>query len=496
VAHVMLPPPVNPVAATLKRNAVGAWSIGFFVVAAAAPLTVIGAISQAYATTGFIGIPIAYLVALVVLMAFCVGFLAMARNIGNAGAFYSYVAAGLGRHAGVAAAFVALFTYTLMELGLVGGFASVAVLGLAQAGYTVPWLACALVSWALIGVMGVFGVKINAVVLSVALVAEIVVVVVYDVVLLRHPYQGHYDLAPLQPVSLLAAGGIAVIPALVASYSGFETAVVLREESRGPRTVVRATYWALIITGVLYTVSAWALPVVTGSANIRAVAQADSVQLIFDLVTPYVSTGLVQGGQALILTSLLAAGLAFHNVVARYLYALGRERVLPATMERVGQSGAPKVASRTQSWVVLFLLVLAWQLRADPAVNLYFWATVTAGFGLVLLMCATSVSVVAFFRRRRRLESVWRRSIAPTVAAFLLLLIIGGTIVQFSDLLGLPRGAPLAWIAPAVFGVVAVIGLAWADVLRRFFPDTYAAIGLGAEAAQAQTDRQPVPTRV
>ena len=49
-----------------------------------------------------------------------VGYLAMARRIANAGAFYAFISRGLGRPAGVGAALVAVVAYNLLQIGLYG----------------------------------------------------------------------------------------------------------------------------------------------------------------------------------------------------------------------------------------------------------------------------------------------------------------------------------------------------------------------------------------
>jgi amino acid transporter len=115
------------VAQTLARNRLGVPAVVFFVLAAAAPLTVVaGGATTGWAVTGVIGIPISYLAVGVVLAVFSVGYTAMSRKIVNAGAFYSYIAQGLGRVPGVGAAFLALYSYNLMQIGLYGGFGVVA----------------------------------------------------------------------------------------------------------------------------------------------------------------------------------------------------------------------------------------------------------------------------------------------------------------------------------------------------------------------------------
>ena len=86
----------------LKTNALGARSITFLVVAAAAPLTVMAGVAPLAILVGGIGAPAGYLAAGAVLMLFAVGFMAMTRHTGGAGAFYSYITLGLGRTTGMA----------------------------------------------------------------------------------------------------------------------------------------------------------------------------------------------------------------------------------------------------------------------------------------------------------------------------------------------------------------------------------------------------------
>src|SRR3954470_6917070 len=154
---------VSNVSATLARNRLGVAAVVFFVVAAAAPLTVVAAaVTTAFSVTTYGGIPIAYVAVALVLTVFAAGFVAMSRHLVNSGAFYSYVARGLGKPAGVAAAAVAVGAYALMEVGLVGGFGAVAgLIARVVAGVDVSWLVCALVAAALIGVMGLLRVDLN-----------------------------------------------------------------------------------------------------------------------------------------------------------------------------------------------------------------------------------------------------------------------------------------------------------------------------------------------
>lgn len=99
---------------TLKTH-----NIVFLVIAAAAPLTVVSAgVTAAYATSAMPGVPLGYLLCGALVAFFSVGFCAMAKEIPNTAAFFSYVSAGLGKSHGLAASSLAIVSYTAMQIAL------------------------------------------------------------------------------------------------------------------------------------------------------------------------------------------------------------------------------------------------------------------------------------------------------------------------------------------------------------------------------------------
>src|SRR5580693_10007666 len=93
----------SAVSRALARDRLGVPAVLAFILAGVAPLTVAaGLIPTAYAVTGLTSIPAAFLAVAVILAVFATGYTAMSRSIQHAGAFYSFIAHGLGRAAGVA----------------------------------------------------------------------------------------------------------------------------------------------------------------------------------------------------------------------------------------------------------------------------------------------------------------------------------------------------------------------------------------------------------
>jgi amino acid transporter len=484
------------VSRALAKNRLGVPSVVFFGVAGAAPLTVIiGAISAIYAIVGNTAVPVVYLVVAAILSVFTVGFVAMSRHIVNSGAFYSYISHGLGRVVGVGAAFVALPAYSLMQIGLFGLFGSAASGILAELGLTVSWYGCAIAAWLLVAVLGLLWVDLSGKVLAILLVAEISVVLIYDLVMVANPASGTISFATLSPAPLVTPEVGSMLVLAIAGFVGFEATVVLSEEAKDPRrTIARATHWAVLLAGLLCGLSAWAMSVSTGPDRIVAIAKQHKTDLVFALVSPHVPVVLVDIGYVLFMTSVFAALLAFHAAVARYQFALGREGVLPAAWGRTHpRTGAPLLGSITQSLLALAVLSAYAAAGAEPLVYVFAWLTTIGGLGVLILMWAASAAVIAFFVRHPRRENAWRARIAPFFAFVLLTVVLTATVIGFGELLQVAHDSPFQWLVPAAYGGVALIGFGWALVMRAARPEAYAAIGRGADGRVGPVVEGPNP---
>jgi amino acid transporter len=477
---------VSNVSLALARNRLGVPAIVFFTMSAAAPLMVIaGATTTAFAVTGVTGIPVAFIAMAVLLALFSTGYVAMARQITNAGAFYTYVARGLGRTPGVAAAFVAVLAYNMLQIALYGVFGELARTVLeTEFGWNVPWWLCALVAWAIVAVLGVLRVDLNSKVLAVLLTLEVALLLVYDTGNLANPAGGSLSFDTLAPGNLFVAGVGAALVLAVAAFTGFEGAVIFSEEAKDPRrTVPVATYATIAIVAVLYAVSSWAMSVATGPDQVVAQSQEQSIGLLFGLAGQHLGEAAARIGFALFVTSVFAALLSFHNAVSRYLFALGREGVLPRALGRTSRrTGAPLMGSIAQSGLAIVVILAYVLLDLDPLVHLFFWVGMTGAFGVLLLIAATSVSVIGYFGRSPGDEPAWRRIIAPALAAVGLIVTIVLALANYPTLLGAGASGAIVWILPGLYVAAVVLGLAWGAYLRAGRRRVYDGIGLGANA--------------
>jgi amino acid transporter len=469
----------------LARRRIGVVSLFFFTVAASAPMTVLaGGITTTFAVTGIPGVALSFLILGVALGLFTVGYAAMSRYVANAGAFYSYLANGLGRESAVGGAFVALVSYNAIQIGLYGLFGySIRAFIIEKTNFDMPWWAWALCCLVLIGVLGAARIDVNAGVLAVFLTAEVIAVVVYDIVAFAHPAGGSLSTDGLAPSKLFVSGLGAVFAFSVAAFIGFESGASYSEECQDPRrTVARATYCTVAFTAIFYAASAWAMAGNVGSADLQKAAVENGPGLVFGPIAEHFNSTVADIANVLFITSMFATMLSFHNAIARYLFALGRERVLPKGLSRIGaRTGGPLVGSLVQSVFAAIVVVIFALSHADPLLKLFTWLSGMSAVGVILLMAGTSAGVVGFFRKRRNAEeNAWQRAIAPTLATIALIALVVLLIANFDALLGTDPNSPLRWILPAIVLACAVVGVIWGVMLRNNRPDVYEGIGRAA----------------
>ncbi|MFV8173190.1 APC family permease [Mycolicibacterium peregrinum] len=443
----------------------GPTAIVFMVVAAAAPLTVVaGTFPIGIAAGNGAAFPASYGVCTVVLLLFAVGFTAMTRHIRGAGAFYTYIAHGFGRHAGLGAAFLALLSYTAVQGGVYGYVgAALNELVTAHGGPSVPWYCYALAMMAIVGTLGYRHIELSGKVLGVLLVCEVGIVLVINLAVVGRGGAEGLSTAVLNPGNFFSgAPGIALIFAL-AGYIGFEATAVFRDEARDPaRTIPRATYVALLLIGGFYALSSWAMVSAWGDAGAVVQATDNPANMLTDTAIHYVGSVAGDMVQILLITSLFAALLSFHNVLARYIFSLGNTRALPG---RCGRShprhDSPHVASVAQSISALVLVAASVVAGLDPVTQVFTWFVGAASVGIVVLMTLTSAAVIVYFRRTRVDTRPWNTLIAPllgfaglaalsVMTAVNLPLLVGGSDTLAAIIGVLLVGAFLGGIAVAI----------------------------------------------
>jgi amino acid transporter len=494
--HAGAPLPDGPLPDRLAGGALGLTSVLFCIVTGAAPLAAMLFNVPVATLGGGYASPAAFAVATVALTIFSVGYIAMCRRVTSAGGFYTFVSRGLGRVPGLGSGLLIALCYmvfTAAVTGTMGYFASTTVASLT--GLELPAWVYMIVGLGLMTVFALFHIELTAKVLGVALVAEVVVLAVLAVGVFATGGAEGFSLAPLNPLAIFdnpaavqvfgaGASGIALFAAFW-SWVGFEMAPNYAEETRDPHKIARtATYGSVIGLGVLYViisyvyVTGWGL---TGAVEaVQAQYAGEIASAFYPLTDRYVGTWATVLMEILIVTGSFACAMAFYNTSARYLFALGREGVLPTALARTSHRHSPVAASITVSALV-GLYCLAFVLY-DPSnegalLKLGTWSPLLGVLGILGVQALVSIAIIRYFLTTARDGFHWWSTLVAPVLGFAAM--AGACtllVVNRYDLAGADDAAfivLLPWVVLAVFVAGLVLGL----VLRSRYPDRYARIG-------------------
>ncbi|MGW2985016.1 APC family permease [Streptomyces goshikiensis] len=477
----------------LRAGRLGTAGLLLSVLAASAPLMVVaGVMPTTFGVMGIVGQPLLFVILGAVLALFSIGYAEMSRHVHNAGAFYAYIARGLGPTAGAAASVVALVAYSAMQAGVYG------ILGFEISGLLATYLNAELAWWipallavAATGALGWLKIDLNAKVLGVLLLIECALVVIFDLAALAKPGAEGLSLHAFNPDTLGGAGLGTALCFCIAAFVGFEQSPVYAEETSKPHIVVsRVMFLAVGFVALFFALSAWALTVATGPSEVVEAAADAGPGLLFQLTENRLGTTFTDVLHVLFVTGMFAAMISFHNVVARYAFAMGREGLLPAAFGRTNPgTGAPGTGSLLQTGVAA-VVVLAFALTDDlpagdptaPVLHLFTWMGSVGALGVTLLMATASFAVIAFFVRRGTAGAQVWRLVAAGLSGLALVGIAVYTVKDFGVLIGAEEGSALSWVLPAIIAAAAVAGLVSGLLLRRRNPAAHGRIGLGNEA--------------
>ena len=468
----------GPLPTALPRR-LGVASLVLIIIAFNAPIAVMAGFAQL--AVGFgngVGAPLDFPVAGLILLLFSVGFVGMSRYIKDPGAFYQYIVAGFGRPLGLAGAFLATAAYILMTAG------SYIYLGVIAVGTTtrlvgptgMSWQLWSLVFLVLVTAIGLARVDLSIKFLGKLVCLEIALVGLWQLaVLWRGGPEGYLPQA-FTPAAF-GSGSVALgILFAMLCMIGIEAGACYSGETREPETMVgKATIISIVFMALFYGSGTWLYVVTQGASRAVANASADPVGSFFSSVQHYLGDVILNLFSVALVTSQVAASNAVQGSAARYLFALGRDRVLPATLGSVHpRLESPHVAVLLVAAVSLVVLGVAVILRLDP-VTTYAGLTGVGIYFLIPLLIATSGSVIAFYRRHAELDaSPWLRVVAPALSGVALSVLFVLTSLNLKVLV-VTTGSVVAALLAVV--LVPASGLLLAFHYRRRRPAIYELIG-------------------
>jgi amino acid transporter len=466
----------------LAKNSVGLAHIVFFVVAAAAPLTaVVGATPAAFAFGNGAGVPGAFVLAGILYLLFSVGFTAMSRHVGGAGAFYTYITHGIGKPAGVGGALMALVTYSAVQIAVYGLF-GVFMAGAMAPIVGLPWWVWSFAALVIVHVCGQRNIAFSGAILGVCMIAEIAILLLLDIgIVMAGGGPEGFGFTSFDPATVFAPGlGVALV-FVVGSYIGFEATAIFGEEAENPeKTIPRATYVAVLLITVFYAFSTWAIVQFYGPTAVQPTAAAGLEAFYFTATDSILGPWASQAMNILLITSLFACVLSFHNTLNRYFFALGREGLAFKLLGKVHpMHGSPYVAGMLQSAIAAIVLALFAIAGADPYTVVFSWMSALAVIGILTVQVLVSVAIILFFRKTTTGYGVWTTVIAPALGLAGLLGALGLVIANLSLLSG--SESLIVKSFPYLIVLIGLVGAAFAMQIRKAKPELYASLGKAFE---------------
>ncbi|WP_035351979.1 APC family permease [Fictibacillus gelatini] len=394
---------------TLKRS-LSLKYVVFFGLSFMCPTTLFSTYGVAvHRTNGMIST--AYIVALIVMLFTAYSYAQMVKAFPNAGAAYTFTQKSISPHIGFLVGWTILLDYVFSPM------ISALLLGIAMKAYfpLIPmyiWIILFIVTITIVNILGItVAAKFNTAILFMQFGTFTLFTVFSIKGLLNGQGAGTlFSMLPFIDTNANMPGIMSMIPVLCFSFLGFDAVTTLSEEAKNPKqSIPRAIYLITIIGGAFYIIGSYFLQLVW-----------PDYQSIKNPEASYIEIGLYVGGNFLVsymlaegIISSFASAVASGTSASRILYAMGRERVLPA---RLFGHLSPKFRTPVYNIVLIGGVALsALFLNLTTAVSLI-------NFGAFFAFTFVNLSVIVhfFFRKKQRsLTGTIRYLIIPLIGAAL-----------------------------------------------------------------------------
>jgi amino acid transporter len=367
-------------------------------------------------------VALAYLIGMVAMVFTALSYAQMVRAFPMAGSVYNYAGRGIGAPVGFLAGWAILLDYVLVP----GLLALIAAVGMNAAVPGVPvwgWIVAFLVVNTGLNLLGI---RLTALVTRVFLVGELIVLAIFLTIgvsaLLAGKGHG-FSLTPLYNSSTFSVTIVfGAVSVAVLSFLGFDGISMLAEENTGGAPQIgRAMIAALGLAGVLFIAQTWIASLLVPNPG-ALVAEGDPGG------TAFYDAARVAGGSWLATTTAVATALAWgiaNSMVAqvatsRLLFAMARDRQLPAFLSRVS------VRRKVPANAVLLVAALSLGLglyMASRSDGIGLLASLI-NFGGMLAFITLHISVIWHYLVRQRSRNLWSHLIAPSIGAGILVFVV------------------------------------------------------------------------
>lgn len=368
---------------TLKRS-LGLWAIVALGLGYMTPTIVFdtfGIVSEE--TNGLV--PLAYLVALVVMIFTAISYGKMVQEFPSAGSAYTYTRETISPHLGFLVGWTALLDYLLLPLVN----ALIIRIYMEALFPSVPVWIWVVLYVAFVTAINVWSMGKTSNVNLILVVFELVLMAVFLVLAFMRLSEGMgagtiFTLDPLFKANLEIGTVLAGATIVCFSFIGFDAITMYTEEAIDQKTMPRAILLTVLIGGAIFFI-----------AGYFAQALFPDVSVFEVIDDPLPEIALYVGGQAFQLLFLSAAfaatvasGLASHSSVSRLLYVMGRNGVLP---KKVFGYVHPKFKTPAFNVILVGIVSL---FAITPTLELI---SSLINFGALIAFTFVNLSVIAHF---------------------------------------------------------------------------------------------------
>ncbi|MFE2727590.1 APC family permease [Kitasatospora sp. NPDC059327] len=367
-------------------------------------------------------VALAYLLGMVAMMFTALSYAQMSQAFPMAGSVYTYAGRGIAAPVGFLAGWMILLDYVLVP-GLLYLIAGVAMNSLVPAVPVWLWL----VGFVLLNTaVNYLGIETTARVNKAMLIGELVVVALFlgiGVVALAQGKGRGFDLTPLYNAHTFSWSLIfGAVSVAVLSFLGFDGISTLSEENRdSTRAIGRSMIAALLLAGSLFIAQTWvASLLVTDPEGLISRGDPDGTAF-------YDAARTAAGGWLATLTAAATAvawgfanSLVAQAATSRLLYAMARDRQLPAFLARIHPKHRVPVNATLLTAGISLVLGLYTASREDGITLL----GTLVNFGALTTFLVLHVSVVVHYLVRRRSRDYWRHLVAPVLGFAILAYVV------------------------------------------------------------------------
>lgn len=377
-------------------------------------------------------VALAYAIGMVAMMFTALSYAQMSQAFPMAGSVYTYAGRGIAGPVGFMSGWMILLDYVLVP-SLLYLIAAIAMNSLVPGIPVWLWLIGFVVLNTAVNYLGIeMTAKVNRIMLAAELVVLAVFIVIGIVALMQGKGRG-FDFDPIFNSGTftwsLVFGAVSIA---VLSFLGFDGISMLAEENRDQAQAIgRAMVAALLLAGVLFIVQTW----------VASLLVVDPDTLIADgdpNGTAFYDAAEVAGGVWLSKLTALATAIAWgfaNSLVAqaatsRLLYAMARDRQLPAFLAKVHPTKGVPVNATLLVAAVSLALGLYMESRDDGITLL----STLVNFGALTAFLVLHVSVFWHYVVRNGSRAWWPHLVAPAIGFAILAFVVVNAKVAAQEL--------------------------------------------------------------